>query len=313
MEVEAKFSIPDSTTLHRLQTTTRIAGFPLAKVKTRLIHDTYVDTKERKILAGGYACRFRQAAEGFQVTLKGIGGAVGAIHKREEVQIMLPSIQQPEDWPACPLREQVLQLTRGNPLVLLVELDQTRIFRPVHKQQRTIAELCLDEVNFMAEDKKQVYFELEVELTPPGSEEDLAIIAVYLEKKWSLSPQPLSKFERALTLLDKNSEKPLLSMEVKTALARISERTDWQGSRARALLRLEVVEDGAAGKQAFPIKRLAARSIDRNGRSGAGCLPSKRPVWVFSRPPLWKRVYRWYLRVMRRPLSIPRPRLSALP
>ena len=97
MEVEAKFSLPDQEYLHRLQITTRLAGFPLAKGQVRVVHDTYMDTPERKILAGGYACRFRQEAEGIRITLKGVGGALGAIHKREEMELILPAVQPFEE------------------------------------------------------------------------------------------------------------------------------------------------------------------------------------------------------------------------
>src|SRR5512137_2469285 len=100
MEVEAKFSLPDFEWLHRFQAATQLAGFPLGKGKVVEIHDTYVDTLGRKILAGGYACRFRQATDGIRVTLKGLGGSSGAIHKRQEIEIPLPAIQPAEEWPA---------------------------------------------------------------------------------------------------------------------------------------------------------------------------------------------------------------------
>ena len=257
MEVEAKFSLPDSTTLHQLQVTPRLAGFPLRKGQTRVVHDTYVDTSERKILAGGYTCRFRQVDEGIQAALKSLGGALGAIHKREEVDVLLPSIQQPEDWPVSPLREQVLQLTCGDPLIPLVELHQTRIIRLVRKQKQVIAELSLDDVLVNAGGREQAYYELEVELTPQDSEEDLANIAAFLQKKWSLSPETLSKFERALALLDTKSENAPLQLQVKATLAQISERDDWHGLRARALLALN---EGLSQKE-------LSRQVDRSERT----------------------------------------------
>jgi len=111
MEIEAKFSLPDIESLRQFQTASRLAGFPLGKGRIVEIQDTYVDTQDRKILAGGYACRFRQEAGGIRVTLKSIEGASGAIHKRQELEAFLPEMKPPVDWPASPLREQVLQLT----------------------------------------------------------------------------------------------------------------------------------------------------------------------------------------------------------
>ena len=126
MEVEAKFSLPDQNSLHRIQAASRLAGFRLAKGLTKVVHDTYMDTPERKILAGGYTCRFRQEADGLRVTLKGVGGAQGAIHKREEMELILPIAQPTEQWPAGRLRKKVQQLVNGEALVPLFEIHQTR-------------------------------------------------------------------------------------------------------------------------------------------------------------------------------------------
>ena len=239
MEVEAKFSLPDAETLQQLRVTTRLAGFPLAKGQAKVVHDIYRDTAERKILARGYACRFRQEAGGIRVTLKGLGGALGAIHMREEMEILLPAIRPPEEWPDCPLREQVLQLTAGQPLLSLFELHQTRFVRPVRWQGQAIAELSLDDVQVAAGGREQAYLELEVELTSRGSEEHLARVADYMQQKWHLRPEPKSKFERALLLLDFKPEDKPLPAEVLAILCRIAEREDWHGLRGRALLALD--------------------------------------------------------------------------
>lgn len=174
-----------------------------------------------------------------RVTLKGVGGASGAIHTREEVEILLPAFLPPEEWQAGPLREQVLQLTTGEPLLSLFELRQTRFVRPVRWQGQAIAELSLDNVQVAAEGKEQAYYELEVELTSQGNEEQLARIVDYLQQKWRLRPEPLSKFERALSLLDFKPEDKQLPKEVLEILARIAERQDWHGLRGRALLALD--------------------------------------------------------------------------
>jgi CHAD domain-containing protein len=255
MEVESKFSLPDSSVLHHFQVTTRLAGFSLGKGQTRLVHDTYVDTAGRQILAGGYAFRFRQQSDGIEATLKGLGGVTGAIHTRAEVSCLLSAILPPEDWPEGPLREQVLQFTAGETLIPLVELHQTRLVRPVRKQGQAIAEMYLDDVHVNAGGREQAYYELEVELTPQGNENDLASISICLEEKWSLLPEKLSKFERALALFDvKPGMEPLYEQ---ATLARISERADWHGLRARALLALQ---------QGFPNQEVS-RQINRSERT----------------------------------------------
>ncbi len=239
MEVEAKFSLPDIECLHRLQVTTRLAGFPLGKGQMQLVHDIYVDTPERKILSGGYACRFRQEGEGVRLTLKGVGGTVGTIHKRREMEIMLAAIQPPEAWPAGALRDHVLQLIGGDSLRPLIELHQTRFIRPVRWQGQVIADLSLDEVQISAGGMDQVYYELEVELNSSGSEEQLINIADNLLRKWKLRPEHLSKLERALILLDYKSEHKVLDARDLDVLVRIAKRDDWYGLRGRAILALD--------------------------------------------------------------------------
>jgi CHAD domain-containing protein len=239
MEVEAKFSLPDIESLHRLQVTTRLAGFPLGKGQTHVVFDTYVDTPERKVLSGGYSCRFRLEDEGVRLTLKGVGGTRGAIHKRQEMEIMLPAIQPPEEWPAGSLRDYVLHLTGGDPLHPLIELHQTRVVRPVRWQGQVIANLSLDEVQVSSGGTEQVYYEMEVELTSIGSEEQLANIVDSLQQKWNLRPESLSKFERALILLNYKSEHKVLEDRDLEILKMIAERDDWYGLRGRALLALD--------------------------------------------------------------------------
>lgn len=239
MEVEAKFSLPDSESLHRLQVTTRLVGFPLGKGQVKMVHDTYMDTLERKILAGGYSCRFRQEAAAVRFTLKGVGGATGAIHKRQETEILLPAIQSPEEWPASGLREHVLQMTGGDPLRPLFELHQTRLVRAVRWQGQAIAEMSLDEVQVAAGGREEAYYELEIELTSSGTEEQLAIIADSLQRKWNLRPESLSKFERALNLLDPAAGNKLLESREIEILVVVAERNDPYGLRSRALLALD--------------------------------------------------------------------------
>jgi CHAD domain-containing protein len=275
MEIEAKFSLPDTESLHRFQVATQLAGFPLAKGRMEAIHDTYVDTLERKILAAGYACRFRQEPDGVRVTLKGIGGASGAIHKRQEVELLLPALQPAEEWPAGPLRAQVLQITGGDPLLPLFELHQARLVRPVRWQGQAIAMLSLDDVHEKAGGVEQAYYELEVELSSQGSEEQLARIAACLQEKYHLRPEPLSKFERALTRLDLQSEHKLLEAHQHAILIRIAERQDWYGLRSRALLALDQgLSNEEAGRQLQRSKRTIRRWLADFHAAGLGIFPA---------------------------------------
>ncbi len=240
MEIEAKFAAPDAETLRRLKTVKRLTGFTLATGQTKQVHDTYLDTADRAILAAGYACRQRVQADGVLITLKGLGGAKGAIHRREELEILLPEAQPPAKWPASPVRDRVLQLIGKARLIPLLELQQTRTVRPMRHNRRLVAEMSLDEVHLTVKNEEQVHFELEVELTPRGTESHLAEIATHLQDEWGLKPEPCSKFERALESLGEMPPEPslLTPQEWETCL-QIAARDDMYGRRACALLALD--------------------------------------------------------------------------
>jgi len=198
MEIETKFSLPDMNTFQRLQTADRLAGFALSACQGKQMRDTYLDTAGRVILRAGYACRRREESEGVLITLKGLGGAHGAVHRREELEVLMPSDLPPAQWPHSPVRERVLQLIGPAPLLPLFELRQTRTVRLVTLGARQVAELSLDDVRVTAGNREQVYLEIEVELKPHGTEDDLSVIVACLRDEWQLKPEPLSKFERAL-------------------------------------------------------------------------------------------------------------------
>jgi CHAD domain-containing protein len=260
MEIEAKFSLPDSEGFRRFQVATQLAGFLLGKGRLAEIRDTYVDTPERKILAAGFACRFRQEAEGIRVTLKGLGGASGAIYKRQEMEIILPSMIPVEKWPAGALRTRVLKITGGDSLLPLFELHQTRFIRPVRWQGQTIAILSLDDVKEIAGGKDQAYYEMEVELTSQGREEQLIKIADCLQEKYRLRPVPLSKFERALSLPDSKPENKLLEAHEREILTQMALREDWHGLRSQALLALD---GGLANEETGRLLERSKRTIRR--------------------------------------------------
>ena len=252
MEIEAKFAVPDAKILRRLQTVKRLADFTLAAGQTKQVHDTYLDTADRAILAAGYACRQRVQAKGTLITLKGLGGTEGAIHRREELEILLPEALPPAEWPESPTRERVLQLVGRGQLVPLFELRQTRTVRPLRHNRQLVAEMSLDEVHLTIKDEERSYFELEVELAPQGTESLLAEIATHLQDEWDLKPEPKSKFERALESLGETFPEPtLLKAPERAFCTQVAARDDMYGRRARALLALdEGLTQPEAGEQA---------------------------------------------------------------
>jgi CHAD domain-containing protein len=258
MEIEAKFIVPDENTFQRLQAAGDLAGYELTASRVKTVHDTYLDAAGRPVLAAGYACRQREQDEGALVTLKGLGAAEDAIHRREELEVLLAASTPPAEWPASPVRDRVQQLIGDASLMPLFELRQVRDVRSLSTGQRdglegrVVAEWSLDQVSVVAGGQEQAYFELEVELTGQGTEDDLATIVACLQDEWGLKPEPRSKFERGLTLLDEMaSDSRLLEPRERAVCQRIAERDDLYGRRARALLALdEGATQAEAGQRA---------------------------------------------------------------
>ncbi len=207
VEIEAKFVIPDEATLQRLLEMRELGGFRLEPGPTKQVRDSYRDTADRAIYRGGYACRIRRKGGKRIATLKGLGRAEGAIHQRAEHEVTLDGGssrlgESPADWPASPARKLALALSQGEPLIELFSLSQRRHTRTVHVGRRLVAELSLDVVEMHIGDDARTTFEVEVELAPDGTLHDLALMAADLRDKWQLQPQPRSKFEQGLAVLN---------------------------------------------------------------------------------------------------------------
>lgn len=242
MEIEAKYNIPDEQTFRRLQEAPALAGFDLGPVATLNLHDTYLDTPGRSILAGGYACRLRREGDRYLATLKGLGGATGSIHRRDELETELPGPLLPRDWPPGETRDLALRLAGDQPLNTLFAIEQTRYVRPMRQGNRPVAELALDRVHVYVgtpSGAPAVYLELEAELLPGGREEDLAALGTEMEA-WGLSPASRSKFERFLAMFDASQaageQTPHLTIAERSIVEQLTHNQEVIARRARLLL-----------------------------------------------------------------------------
>jgi CHAD domain-containing protein len=265
MEIEAKLTIPNVKTFQHLQAVGQLAGYQLSAGQAKQVHDIYLDTQERLILVAGYACRRREGREGTLITVKGLGGAEGAVHRREELEIQIPTPggQPPDEWPTGATRDKVLELIGGAPLLPLFDLQQERFERLVSQGERPVAELSLDSVHLAAGGRELSFFELEVELISQGTEEDLAAIVACLRNEWKLEPETRSKFERALAFLETtpaSQEFELLTPQERAIIQKISERDDLYGRRATALLALD---EGRTQIEAGERAGMSARQVRR--------------------------------------------------
>ena len=271
MEIEAKFGILDEQTFERLLQVPALAGLSLGPATESGLQDTYLDTPDRAILAGGYSCRIRRDGDRVLVTVKSLGDADGGIHRRAEHEIELPDLLPPGDWPPGTARDVVLRLSAGRPLNTLFVLSQTRYDRPLADGNRQVARVSLDRVRLHRGDSPEpatAYLELEAELLPDGREEDLMAVAAELQQAWHLSPENRSKFQRALALVDDREILPTLvpaasqeaeaglnlSADERAALERLAGGNEATARRARLLL---AQDDGLA----------RADALDRSGLS----------------------------------------------
>ena len=108
MVIEAKFTIPDPVVYWRLQTTDHLAGYSLSTTQVKPVWDTYLDTERHQILAAGYSCQQSLTHEGILITLKSLGGAEGAVHRRRKCELSMATSRPPVDWPEDPVRDLVL-------------------------------------------------------------------------------------------------------------------------------------------------------------------------------------------------------------
>ncbi len=200
MEIEAKFAVPDEATWFKLQTVDQIAGYVLSPGKTKHVHDTFVDTPDRAILAARHVCRKREVDGQIVMTLKSGQTVEGAVHRREELEITLEREQPIGQWPPSEIRDRLLSIVGDVALVPLFDQRQTRIIRWATQADRVVAEVSVDKVELSIGGREQGYFEVEFELKDAGTEDDLAVISACLQNEWHLSPEQRSKFSRALAL-----------------------------------------------------------------------------------------------------------------
>jgi len=246
LEIEAKFSIPDEQTFEHLLSATSLAGFELGEPSLAHLHDLYLDTARHDILAAGYACRLRHTGDGYMAVVKGLGKASGAIHHRVEHTICLDRPLYPQDWPSGPIRDMVLEICGPQTIQPLVDIEQDRHSRVLREGDRVVAELSLDRVSLIRDDSVAArYLELEAELLPDGSEQDLDRLTAEMEAAWGLEAEGRSKFERALALLgarqpeaDKGQTgvEPRLTPDERAIVQRLVDEREVIARRARMLL-----------------------------------------------------------------------------
>jgi len=202
-EIEAKFIVPDRISYERVRVLERLGRYSLLAPRVQDVRDEYLDTPDRALLSAGYACRRRELAGAVIMTLKSVLSQPGEVHRREELEVNLPSPASTHvpasAWPASAARRKVKELAGARELQVLFHLGQRRIVREVVDTGRVAALASLDEVSLSVPGgSPQQWWELELELAEGGTEADLAAMSAWVQTALGLQASPVSKFERAL-------------------------------------------------------------------------------------------------------------------
>lgn len=194
-ETEAKFIVPDQTVFATLRNIVHLGDFQLRPIATKTITDRYLDVATRRLLHAGYACRMRTVKQKKFLTLKSLTPPEDNIHRRQEYEVEIET-DDPQSWAEGRAKDMVLEIIGEETLQTLFIIHQIRHIYNVLFEAEPIIELSLDEVS-LADATKVDYLELEAELLETGTETDLRRFIDILQRKWSLKPESLSKFERA--------------------------------------------------------------------------------------------------------------------
>ncbi len=201
-EIEAKFIVGGKRVYDEIRALTRLGSYSLREGNVQNVHDDYLDTPGRALLAAGFACRLRENKGTVVVTIKSMAAPRDDVHRREEREVTLPadSPRAPSAWPPSPARDKVRELAGEGELQVLFQLRQERLVRPVVDGDRLVATASLDDVSLVSGGTSRQWFELEVELASDGTETDLLAMSGWIKATLGLNPALDSKFDRALEL-----------------------------------------------------------------------------------------------------------------
>nr|CRH07304.1 Putative adenylate cyclase [Candidatus Magnetococcus massalia] len=165
----------------------------------------YYDTEELLLLRNQLAFRARkEAADRWRAAVKGTGGVVDGVSRRQEWEGYLSTLVQTLDaFPPGEMRNalgHLIEQAPHAPLKPLLVTDFKRRAIPLHFPNGTVGELALDEGQVEAAGKAQQLCEVELELVS-GSLEPLQALAEELKLRHPLHPSPHSKFAIGLILL----------------------------------------------------------------------------------------------------------------
>ncbi len=202
-EIELKCQLDESTARAWL-TARQVGPYRLGPMAIREVIDTYYDTPDARLARAGYALRYRRQHLQGELQVKSLTPATGAWHAREEWAIPTQDPTDPSAWPDTPEARTLRQWIGNAPLQPLFTIHQIRHQAPVlDDKNRVIAQFSLDQVHWQAGERKEMAWELELELQSSGDESQLQELQRILCQAPGLRPQSQSKYERGMALFRK--------------------------------------------------------------------------------------------------------------
>jgi inorganic triphosphatase YgiF len=206
VEAELKYTASDQGPLRDLEGALALGPAELGLPRMTLELDRYLDTADLRLSAARWACRLRERDGRTIVSLKGPSQhrADEIVHRRDEVEGPAGPGLDPLTWPASPARDRLLAFIGDGALVERFRLEQERTERSVSVGEMPVGVLSLDRVRVLyRESEAGRMYVVELELDPAA----LAVgfdhrpLEEALGRIPGLSPDPLSKLERALALV----------------------------------------------------------------------------------------------------------------
>jgi inorganic triphosphatase YgiF len=205
IEAELKYIAADERPLLHLATTDRLGPAILGPPSTVAELDRYLDTADLRLAAVRWACRLRTRDGRTIVSLKGPAehAAGELVHRRPELEGPAGSNLDAAGWPVSEARDRLVALARGQPLAERFRLEQNRTERSVTVRREAVGILSLDRVRVLRDGQEHGRL-LAVELefaSGAGADLDHRPYTTVLSGVAGLTPDPMSKLERALRML----------------------------------------------------------------------------------------------------------------
>ena len=206
MEVEVKFRVDDPAIFTALTNVDQVNSYTLRlAAESEHQRNIYYDTADGVLRAARYGLRIREVNGRSIATLKGPNQGHDGLHQRPEWELAAQS-PDPSTWPPGAARDQALALLGDRSLLPLLSIETMRRHIYAHTGGRDIAEISLDEGTITAGARSESFCELEIELLPEGTPDDLHALVTNLQERYTLIPEPRSKLERGLALQDASTK-----------------------------------------------------------------------------------------------------------